>query len=189
MRYLLLFVTTLLFGRINPFVPVVTNNNKTIIKKSYFSSKKLTLPNDIRVLKKIKIEYQTLSGAIKEVVFPVDKAVDWHNPILVKSISKKLKSQQIKVSFLNFDIYNQKVKLFTKDKIIRKFLLVEPFRFVVDFKADKNFLSYTKKLNNSFIKKIAIGNHSGFYRVVFYLDAKYKTDVKKIDKGYLIEFK
>jgi hypothetical protein len=72
--------------------------------------------------------------------------------------------------------------------MIRHFVLVEPFRVVFDFKANRNFLTYNKQLN-SFIKKIVIGNHDGFYRVVLYTDGVYKPIIKKVDKGYLIDFK
>ena len=67
-------------------------------------------------------------------------------------------------------------------------MLIKPFRYVIDFQANKNFLTF-KKQTNSFIKKIVLGNHNGFYRVVLYLDGTYKASIKKTDEGYLIEFK
>jgi hypothetical protein len=184
----LLVMVVLSFGRDNPFVPIVVNQNSNLIKQKYFTQKTISLPSDARVLKSVSLKYQTLTGAIKEIQFPINQAVDWHNPIIIKSKQKQVVSKKIKVGFLNFYIKKQIILIETTDKIERKFLLVEPFRYVIDFKADKNFLTYSKVID-SFVKKVVVGNHQGFYRVVLYLDGKYKTEIKKDKKGYLIEFK
>jgi hypothetical protein len=188
MRILFLLLTTLLFARENPFVPVVTNKNKNIIKKNYFTSTKINLPSDARVLKTIIFKYQTLTGSIKELKIPINQAIDWHNPMIVYTKHKNISTKKIKIGFLSLYIKKHKLLIFTKDKLIRNFLLVKPFRYVLDFKADKNFLTYTKK-TDSFIKKIVLGNHSRFYRVVLYLDGTYKTNITDTPEGYLIEFK
>jgi len=95
---------------------------------------------------------------------------------------------KIKVAFLNFYIDKYKLLIDTTDTMIRHFVLVKPFRVIFDFKANKSFLTYTKK-TNTFIKKIVIGNHSGFYRVVLYTDGVYKPIIKKTAEGYLVEFR
>jgi hypothetical protein len=92
------------------------------------------------------------------------------------------------VHFLKFNIKNHDVFVYSTDKIIRHFFLVEPFRFVMDFKANKDFLTY-KKTTPTFIKNIILGNHNGFYRVVLYLDGKYNVNIKKSNEGYLLEFR
>jgi len=188
LRILLLFVAILLFARENPFVPVVTNNNK-VIKKSYFKQTKIHLPDDARVIKTIIIRYQTLNGSIKDFKVNINKEIDWHNPIYISTKIIKHKEISTKVGFLKFDIDKHKLFIYTTNPIIRSFFLVEPFRFVIDFKANKDFLTYRKNIQNAFIKKITIGNHEGFYRVVLYLDGKYNTNIKKQSEGYLIEFK
>jgi len=184
----LLVLTTLIFARENPFIPVITNENNNIIKKQYFTQKNITLPNDARIIKSITFKYQTLTGSIKEITYPIDKAIDWHNPIIIKTKKVSIPAQKVKVGFLNFYIKNHKVLIQTQNKLIRNFMLIKPFRYVIDFKANKNFLTF-KKSTNTFINKIVLGNHSGFYRVVLYLDGAYKADIKKTDEGYLIEFK
>jgi hypothetical protein len=188
MRILLLFVATLVFARVNPFVPVVTNESNHTVKKEYFSQKKIQLPNDARVLKSISFTYQSLTGAIRTINYPINKAIDWHNPIYINTKTIKSPTKTIKIAFLNMYIKKQKLFIQTKDKLIRQFFLVKPFRFVCDFKANKNFLTYTKK-TKTFIKKIVLGNHSGFYRVVLYLDGTYSTNITNTKEGYLIEFK
>jgi len=189
MRIILFLLFTIsLFARSNPFQPVVTNENNHIIKKDIFKKKIIHLPNEARVLKSVIFEYQTLTGSIKKIKTPINKDIDWHNPLILSTKIHTLNAKQIKVGFLDFYIKNHKLLIQTQDKLIRKFMLVKPFRYVIDFKADKNFLTFTKK-TNSFIKKIVIGNHSNFYRVVLYLDGAYKANIKKNDEGYLIEFR
>ena len=187
MRVLLLFVAILLFARENPFVPIVTNNNK-IIKKTYFKSTKIQLPSDARIIKNFIITYQTLNGSIKQYKVNIEKSIDWHNPIFVSTKLVKIPSEIVKIHFLKFKIQNHDVFIYSTDKMIRSFFLVEPFRFVIDFKANKDFLTY-KKTTPTFIKSIVLGNHSGFYRVVLNLDGKYKVKIKKLKEGYLLEFR
>jgi len=184
----LLVLTTLVFARENPFIPVVTNENNNLIKKEYFSQKTIQLPNDARIIKSITFKYQTLTGSIKEIAYPINKAIDWHNPIIIKTKQKTISPKKIKVGFLNFYIKKHKVLIQTQNKLLRNFMLIKPFRYVIDFQANKNFLTF-KKQTNSFIKKIVLGNHNSFYRVVLYLDGTYKASIKKTDEGYLIEFK
>jgi len=179
----------LLWGRENPFAPMVVNKNSVLIKKTFFKEKKFQLPSDARVLKSVTFEYQSLNGSIKKITFPIEKEVDWHNPLLLQSLKKVMPKKYIKVGFLKFFIDNKSVTIFTNEKILRNFLLVAPFRYVIDFQAEKNFLSYSKTIKDSFVKAIKIGNHNGFYRVVLFLDGEYKSKIKKIQKGYKIEFK
>jgi hypothetical protein len=189
MKKLLFFlVITFSFARVNPFIPVVTNENNNLVKKDFFKSTKLQLPSDARILKSIIIKYQALNGSIKQIEFPINKAIDWHNPIYVSTKPHQIQPTKIKVGFLNFYIQKHKILIQTSNPLIRHFMLVKPFRYVLDFKANKNFLTYSKT-TDTFIKKIVLGNHAGFYRVVLYLDGTYKTNIKKTDEGYLVEFK
>jgi hypothetical protein len=84
-------------------------------------------------------------------------------------------------------IKNKKILIKTKDKLIRKFFLVKPFRIVLDFKKDVDFLTIKKNLKNSIVKKVVVGNHKGYYRVVIYFDAKYMYKIKKTTEGVKIE--
>jgi len=188
MRVLFLLLTTLLFARENPFIPVVTNENNNLIKKEIFNSKIVKLPNDARIIKSVIFKYQALNGSIKKIEYPINKAIDWHNPIIISSKIKTPPTFEVKLLFLNFYIKQHKLFIQTKDKIIRSFILVKPFRYVIDFKANKNFLTDTKK-TNTFIKQIVMGNHNNFYRVVLYLDGAYQTSIKNTEEGYLIDFK
>jgi len=187
-KLLFLLLTTVLFARINPFIPAVTNENNNYIKKAMFKQKSFTLPNDTRILKSVIFKYQTLTGTIKSLETPINKEIDWHNPLILSTKTKNISTTKVQISFLNFYIKKHQILIETKNKIIRKFLLVKPFRYVIDFKANKNFLTFSKK-TNTFIKKIVLGNHNEFYRVVLYLDGTYKISIKNEQKGYLVEFR
>ncbi len=188
--FLFVFMIVVLYGRENPFVPVVVNINQNIVKENYFKQIKTSLPSDARILKSVTFTYQTLSGAIKSTTVSIDKHIDWHNPLYVSAnkIQKK-KITKIKVGFVSFYIEKNKILVNRSNKLIRHFMLVSPFRYVMDFRANMNFLTYKKDVKHCFVKRIIIGNHNGFYRVVLYLDGAYKPLVKKTEEGYLVEFK
>jgi hypothetical protein len=186
--FLFLLVVILLQARENPFVPVITNKNNILIKKEMFSQAKVKLPSDARILKSVTFTYQTLTGAVLNKTIKINKAINWHSFIYISQKKIVFRPKKLKIAFLNFYIDSHKLFIETSDKMIRHFILVKPFRVVLDFKANKNFLTYRKNIN-SFIKKVVIGNHSNFYRVVLYTDGVYKTIVKKKIEGYMLDFK
>ncbi len=75
----------------------------------------------------------------------------------------------------------------TSDKLLRKMILVNPHRIVLDFKRDALFLTKTKNLASEYYKQIRLGNHDGYYRVVLELDGKYRYKLNKKKYGYLVE--
>jgi hypothetical protein len=187
-KTLFLLISTLLFARINPFVPVVKPQNTIIVKPSYFKQKEVYLPSDARILKKVIFVYQSVSGDIKQKEVDINKHIDFHKPILILHSPKKFPLREL--NFLNlFKMYikNKTVFIATKDKLIRHFFLVQPFRIVMDFKRDADFLTIKKTVKNSYVKKVVVGNHDGYYRVVIYFDAKYMYKIKKTDEGVKIE--
>ncbi|WP_457564208.1 AMIN domain-containing protein [Caminibacter sp.] len=188
MKYLvfaILFVFS--FARINPFEPVIKPNNNTIVKPQYFKKAKVYLPSDARILKKIIFVYQSVSSDINQKEVEINKNIDFHSPIIITHHPKTFGIK--KYYFGKFILYikNKKIFLHTKDKLLRAFFLVAPFRLVLDFKAYSNFPTIKKNIN-SFVKKVVVGSHGNFYRVVIYLDANYKYKIKKRDEGIEIDF-
>jgi len=186
--FLLLLVAIFLNARENPFIPIITNKNTNLIKQPMFSQSKAKLPSDARILKSVTFQYQTLTGSILTKTVMINKSIDWHSPFFISQKKLKYNTKKVKISFLTFYINKHKILINNQDKMIRHFILVKPFRFVVDFKANKSFLTYKKNIN-SFIKKIVVGNHNGFYRVVLYADGIYKPVIKNTTEGCLIDFK
>ena len=206
MRVILFIALTYiaLIARENPFFPTesmdsmpITSNQ--ITKYSPLKRVAISLPDYARVLKKITISYKNLDGSIEKKSIEVERYVDWHIPLFVsqsynvtdkteKSISKvEDKRQHIDFKFINFTIAKKEILIHTKDKLIRNFLLVNPHRIVLDFKREANFLSYEKILTTIPFKKLRMGNHDGYYRVVISLDGHYRYQTDTTNSGYRIQ--
>jgi len=186
-RAIFLLIPIFLFARINPFEPVISPENTLIVKPKYFKKVKVYLPENARVLKKIIFVYQTLNGDIKQKEVVINKNIDFHKPIIVMHKIEKFPERVLRFSLFNMYIKNKKIFIKDKDKLLRQFFLVQPFRIVLDFKGKRDFLTVKKVIKNSFINKVIIGSHNSFYRVVIYFDAKYNYKIKKDINGVLIE--
>ena len=200
----LLFISVfiaLLEARENPFFPsdgekdMIYTSNKGVALPT-LKRATIELPSYARVLKKVTIEYKNLDGSIEKKSIELDSAVDWHLPIFISQsytaysnknrTTKKLKYKKVAtIKYASFYISGKSLKVITKDKAIRNFLLVEPHRIVVDFKRDASLKSLVKNIKNSVFTKIRVGNHDGYYRAVIELDGYYRYKMKKINNGYI----
>ncbi len=205
-----LFLTPLLNARENPFfpvdsaqdIPVTTNQIQNIPPLKRVS---IELPSTARVLESVTIKYKNLDGSIATKTTELEHSVDWHLPLFVsqnycvqetkeavksttktkKSVKKRYK-EVLKLPFIRFEALGKKLRVTTKDKLLRHFLLVKPHRIVCDFQRDTDIRSYVKNApKGSSFKRIRIGTHKGYYRVVIELDGYYTYSVKKTAKGYL----
>jgi hypothetical protein len=186
--YLAIFVS-ILFSRENPFEPLVSSDTKVVIEKEEFASMKMSLPDSARVLKSITLNYQNMDGSINKKSVDINKEIDWHYPINISQTREKVNFQEVSFNFIKFYIRDKKIFINTSDRKERDFFLINPYKFVIDFRANRAFSTYTRPINKSFIKRVILGNHKGFYRVVFLLDGRYSYSVKKVKEGYLIDFK
>ncbi|MBL1243212.1 MAG: AMIN domain-containing protein [Sulfurimonas sp.] len=200
----LVFISSL-NARQNPFFP---SKNETDISYSTNKVSKieplkratLTLPSTARTLESVTITYKNLDGSIVSKKEVLGNSVDWHLPIFVsqniggdekelntKTVSKKSEPLRkiASLSFISLYANKKQFNLITKDKMLRNFLLTKPHRIVCDFKRDINIRSYKKKIDTkSIIKKIKIGNHKGYYRVVIELDGLYRYKKTPMKDGY-----
>ena len=191
-------------ARENPFFPVKGEKNMPYTSNADISIEPLkratiSLPTEARIIKKVTIEYKCLDGSIEKKSIELYNSVDWHLPIFISqdyAINTEDKQPQNKTKqtkftkllsfkYASFFASSKTLKIVTKDKIIRNFMLVEPHRIVIDFKRDANFRSYVKTDKNMIFKKIRVGNHAGYYRVVIELDGQYRFQKKKLYNGYL----
>jgi hypothetical protein len=190
MKIIILFFSIILaFARINPFEPVIYPNSPVKIKKEeYFKKTHVYLPDDARILKKIVFVYQSLNGDIKQKEVLINKNIDFHSPVIITHNPQNFGMKEVRIdSLFTLFIKNKKIFIKTKDKLIRKMFLVKPFRLVMDFKKNADFLTIKKVLKNSIVKKIVVGNHNGYYRVVMYFDANYKYKITQMNEGIKIE--
>lgn len=190
MKFIFLLIPFILFARINPFEPVLTTNEVNFTKPSFFKGVEVKLPSDARILKKVIFVYKTLESDIKQKELKIDKNIDFHYPFKVYQVRGKFKIKTLNFPVFKMYIKNYKIFIKTKNTLIRDFFLAKPFRLVIDFKGKNlNFLTLSKTLKNFFVKKVVLGAHTGFYRIVIYFDAKYAYKIKKEAGGILIELR
>ena len=201
--FITLFLLLSLNARENPFLPTPgekdipftsnANNSKPALKRAT-----IEIPKYARLLQKVTIEYKNLDGSIESKSIELDNSIDWHLPLFIsqtytQNIDKKepTKNKKFKkiasMKHASFYISDKKLKIVTKDKIIRNFLLVQPHRIVLDLDKDTRFKGYTKKNKGEYFSKIRVGNHDKYYRIVIELDGYYRYKMKKTSDGYLFE--
>jgi len=203
-----LFLIYSLSARENPFfpsagetdIPITSNLIKEIPPLSRTS---VSLPSTARTIESVTIKYKTLDGALHEKTENIGSAIDWHIPIFISQnynvsgsheecLTEKKEKKYINIFKRKFiAIYEHKnsLKIKSKDKMIRNFLLTKPHRIVCDFSGEINIRSIEKKIKDkSIVKEIRIGNHKGYYRVVIELDGYYRYIVKEKEGEYLFSF-
>jgi hypothetical protein len=212
-RYLLapLLLLTLLEARDNPFFPAEGMKDMPVTSSTIQSFEPLqraaiTLPDSARVLKKVTVEYQNLDGSMGTRTIELDNSVDWHLPLFVsqsysatkpeKAVTSAPKKPEKKSSKFKkvvdfgeaaFFQSGKTLKIVTKDRMLRNFMLVNPHRIVLDFERDANFRSKTKIIKDGKpFKKIRLGNHRGYYRAVIELDGQYRHEIDRRDGALFI---
>ncbi|MDD5157631.1 AMIN domain-containing protein [Sulfurimonas sp.] len=98
-----------------------------------------------------------------------------------EKISKKNKISTGNIDFVTND---KKIKIITKDSMIRNFILTNPNRIVADFSTTLDVKNETRKVSGPIFKAVKIGNHGDFYRTVIELDGNYKYTQYKTNSGY-----
>ena len=194
------FLSVASAARDNPFKPVISSS--TLGKATNISNglkplilQKLNLPTSVRVLKSIKLEVINVDGSKSELKYDINKKVDWHRGIFVSNskieVAKKIKKPKPDLlqpfKFLSILVDGKRVILKTKDKMLRELYFSKPYKIAIDFEREVSFYTKTIKKIKPPFKRIVIGNHSKFYRIVFRLDGKYRYKISKIDSGYLVE--
>jgi len=204
-----IFISSIL-ARENPFFSMgdeampITSNASTKLEPLQRAT--ITLPSTARAIERVTIQYKNLDGSQESKSINLDNSVDWHLPIFISqsyakvtprknpsTSSKTLKrsnSYKKILALKSISFYENKraLKIFTHDELIRNFMLVNPHRIVMDFTSNDTIETLTKKIKNkSIYKKIRIGNHEGYYRIVIELDGPYTYKINPIKNGYIIK--
>lgn len=98
-----------------------------------------------------------------------------------EKISKKSKISAGNISFL---VNDKKIKILTKELMIRNFILTSPNRIVADFSTTSDVKNETRKISDTIFKTVKIGNNGDYYRIVIELDGNYRYTQCKVDGGY-----
>jgi len=193
--FLLLLISFSLFARDNPFFPsdpneikMTTSNRVETLKP--FSTQKISLPNSARAIKSISISYQNMDGSISQEQLELNNKIDWHEPFLIsqkqpKQVSLKSKKsvKSINVKYIKFQPMSKTMKIITKDKLLRNFMLTSPHRVVLDFSRDTSFKPKQFAIKQAPFKNIRMGNHDKYYRVVIELDGQYNYKLQANEKA------
>ena len=105
------------------------------------------------------------------------------------SVSPKIEPPLDSVSFMDFikfDIFNSKIEIINQDRLIRDFIINKPDKIVMDFNKNSEFNTQTIKVYKGPLKKITIGAHKGYYRVVLFLDGNYHYGLRQSGNGYTL---
>lgn len=197
MKFIFLLITLLfiLDARDNPFTDVVSSESfpvSTNIPKKLNDLKQesFRLPNSARVVKRVIIEYQNLDGSIDRLATSLDKKVDWHMPLVLKHrkapVQGSIYRDKIKLPFIKFSTKSNKMKLKTEDKLLRHFMLTRPHRIVLDFEGSIKILARSYKRFSKPFKKVRLGNHNGYYRVVVELDGQYEYQKQSYNSDIIL---
>ena len=124
----------------------------------------------------------------------MNNAIDWHVPFVVSQQSTQrsdvkktqAKSKAINAKFIKFHPADRSIKIKTKDKILRNFMLTSPHRIVLDFSRDTSFKPKRFNLDGIPFKQIRMGNHDKYYRVVIELDGAYNYKLQTSKETYTI---
>lgn len=213
-----LLFSFVLFARENPFVPLQNTQDigkTTSIKqtRTFFVDQTIKLPSSARILKSMELHYQNLDGSIESKIVAIDKNIDWHDELILQkkdalsqmklpsisletptkteNLQSKIEPSQRVVFSKRFHIkfMPHKIYIQTKDKKIRDFLVTNPYKIVLDFKANLSFLTQNHDLHVKPFKGVVFGNHAGYYRVVIELDGQYIYTLKKEKEDFVIELK
>lgn len=201
--FLLFALVYPLLARENPFFPIdsqldVPLSADQTLKAPRLTRAALTLPSTAREIESISVKYKNLDGSIATKTIQLQNSIDWHIPIFISQnynlasesepLKKRAKFKKFaSLKFISFYTNKKVMKIQTHDMLIRSFVVPKPQRIVCDFKRDVDMRSFEKKASKeSIFKKINIGAHSGYYRVVIELDGIYKYSIDKAKGGYII---
>lgn len=197
-------------ARENPFfpsegeidLPVSSNISQT---QEPLKRATITLPSTARMIEEVTIKYKNLDGSIKHTSIVLNNSIDWHLPLFIsqnyettksvkivkleKLVLKQEKFEEVaSLEYIKLFTSNKTLKIVTKDRMIRDFLLVKPHRIVCDFDREIDIRSFEKNMKNQNIfRKIRVGNHTGYYRVVIELDGYYRYKLQKVDGAYIFK--
>ncbi len=192
---ILIFIS--LDARENPFFPSkgekdISQTSNSVSTMEPLKTAKFSLPSNARSLESITVNYKNFDGSSDSKTVQINRSIDWHSSIFIsqKDISAQLRFKKVaSIKYASFLTLDKQLKIVTKDKLIRNFLLVKPHRIVLDFKRDTYLKAYEKKIYKNIFKKIRVGNHKGYYRVVIELDGYYKYSYKMISNGILLQLR
>lgn len=188
-----LCLSCILWARENPFESVITPKAEAHkppnIYQDPLSKVEFVLPSTARVLKSVQITYQNLDGSIENKIIQLDEGIDWHYPLLISQRAEGASykaENRFKVGSFELIINNNTLFVTTRKKILRDFILPEPYRLVLDVEGVKESEYEKITLNKKYFSGADVSTHEGFYRISIELDGRYKYRISPQRDGFMI---
>lgn len=93
---LLALFCALLFGRDNPFTPVISPVESGKVSEveplAPFSELKIKLPSSARKIRSVKITFQNIDGSVEAIESGLNNDIDWHYPLTLTHNAKIIES-------------------------------------------------------------------------------------------------
>ncbi|WP_300451812.1 AMIN domain-containing protein [uncultured Helicobacter sp.] len=185
--------TLLLWARDNPFETVITQkaeeHKPPTMNQDPLSSVEFVLPSTARILKSVQVTYQNLDGSIENKTIQLDESIDWHYPLLIVQKAQGAPySAENRFKLGEFELIVNRNTLFiaTRKKMLRDFVLPEPYRLVIDIEGARDNQSQKTKLNKKYFSGAEISTHEGFYRISLDLDGRYKYTISPQSDGFIV---
>ncbi|WRD63708.1 AMIN domain-containing protein [Helicobacter pylori] len=191
----LVVVLSVLLARDNPFEPEINSKNLqggfNGIYDSYFKEIHVDLPTSARILKQITLTYQDIDGSIRSKVVGIDKSIDWHYPLKLSQHTPNQVAFEKRYQIQDFDFLmaNNTMILRSPYKILRSFVLVNPYRIVLDTQKGPLDIYQNRDLNQKFFSQIKVGTHKDYYRITLILDGKYRYLLEEKNGAYELKLK
>ncbi|RVZ67165.1 AMIN domain-containing protein [Helicobacter pylori] len=191
----LVVVLSVLLARDNPFEPEINSKNLqggfNGIYDSYFKEIHVDLPTSARILKQITLTYQDVDGSIHSKVVGIDKSIDWHYPLKLSQhpLNQDAFEKRYQIQDFDFLMANNTMILRSPYKILRSFVLVNPYRIVLDTQKGPLDIYQNRDLNQKFFSHIKVGTHKDYYRITLILDGKYRYLLEEKNGAYELKLK
>jgi len=182
----------MLLARENPFESVISpkaEEHRVSIRQEPLSTVEFVLPSTARVIKNIQITYQNLDGSIDSKTIQLDESIDWHYPLMISQRAQNAtykNENRFKIGEFELVINREKLFIATRKKMLRDFILPEPYRLVLDIQGVKDNISQSLKLDKKYFTDAEITTHEDFYRISINLDGRYKYMITPQRDGFVI---
>lgn len=190
---LLTLCVAALLARDNPFESVITpkleEHSSPTLHQDPLSSVEFVLPSTARVLKSVQVTYQNLDGSLETKSIQLDESIDWHYPLqIAQKAQGATYTGETRFKLGEFELIINRNSLFiaTRKKMLRDFILPEPYRLVLDIEGGKGDESAKLTLDKKYFNAAELSTHEGFYRLSFSLDGRYKHTIKPQRDGFVI---
>lgn len=190
---LVLYGWNVSLARENPFESVITpkaeEHSPPSINQEPLSQVEFVLPSTARILKSVQITYQNLDGSVENKIVQLDEGIDWHYPLIIaqKAQGATYKAEnRFKLGEFELVVNHNTLFIATRKKLLRQFVLPEPFRIVLDIEGVKDNQTQQLTLNKKYFKKADVTTHEGFYRISIELDGRYKSTITPQRDGFVI---